>query len=188
MTDRRRTATGGFTLVELLVVIAIIAILAAVIIPSVNAGFRAAKQAKAMGQVKDLQEACHRYYAEYNRAPVPAGTKMGKGMDKMYERDPDSNASVVDILVLADNLEELSTVNPKQIRFLDMDVKGQEAYEKAKRYDDPWGNPYQILLDLSYDDRIQVTGVNGGEIKAKVAVRSAGEDGEWDTKDDIKTW
>ena len=74
MTDRQRTGTGGFTLVELLVVMGVIGLLAAIIIPSVNTGFKAAKNAKAMGQVKDLQEACHRYYAEYNRAPVPAGT------------------------------------------------------------------------------------------------------------------
>ena len=183
MTARRKVGRGGFTLVELLVVITIIGFLAAIIVPSINAGFRAAKKAKAMGQAKDLQEACHRYYAEYNRAPVPAGTKMGKGADKKYESD---NASVVNILVLADNLEDRSTVNPKLIRFLEMDVKGQEAYEKAKRYDDPWGNPYQIFLDLSYDDRI--SGMEGGEIKTKAAVRSAGADGKFDTKDDIKTW
>ena len=185
MTKRRTVGTGGFTLVELLVVITIIGLLAAIIVPSINAAFRSAKNAKAMGQAKDLKEACHRYYAEYNRAPVPKGTKMGKGTDKKYESD---NADVVDILVLADDLKDRSTVNPKLIRFLDMDAKGEEAYGKAKKYEDPWGHAYQILLDLSYDDTIQVSGVNGGEIKAKAAVRSAGADGKFDTKDDIKTW
>ena len=61
MTDRRRIGTGGFTLVELLVVMGVIGLLAAIIVPSVNVAFKAAKNAKAMGQVKDLQEACHRY-------------------------------------------------------------------------------------------------------------------------------
>lgn len=183
MTERRTVGTGGFTLVELLVVITIIGFLAAIIVPSINAAFRSAKKAKAMTQAKDLQEACHRYYAEYNRAPVPKGTTMGKGADKKYE---DDNASVVDILVLADKLQNRDVVNPKLIRFLDMDAKGEEAYQNAKKYEDPWGNAYQVFLDLSYDDRI--TDAGDGEIKAKVAVRSAGPDGKFDTQDDIKTW
>ena len=183
----RASRRQGFTLIELLVVIGIIALLAAIIVPALNGALRTATKARAMQMCKDLQGACQRYFSEYNRMPVPQGTKHGDG-DKLYEKD---NKDVVDILILADDLKALPVVNAKSIRFLDMDSKTLDAYEKDKEKGllDPWNVPYQILLDMDFDDLIEVTGVGAeGRIHAKVGVRSAGPDGEWDTKDDIQTW
>lgn len=183
----RASRRQGFTLIELLVVIAIIGLLTAIVVPSVNGAFKSAKKARAMQMCKDIQGACQRYFSEYNRMPVPQGTKHGDA-DKLYEQD---NKDVVDILILADDLKALPVVNAKSIRFLDMDSKTLEAYEKDKEKGllDPWNVPYQILLDMDFDDLIEVSGVGAeGGIHAKVGVRSAGPDGEWDTKDDIQTW
>lgn len=181
---KQESQRRGFTLIELLVVITIIGLLAAIIVPAINGAFRTAKKARAMQQCKDLQGACQRYFSEYNRMPVPQGVKHGNG-DKSYG---DDNKAVVDILILADGLANRTTVNPRNIRFLDLDAKTQEAYEdnKNKGLLDPWGEAYQILLDMDFDDRISAGGVE--EFKAKVGVRCAGPDGKWDTKDDIKTW
>lgn len=183
----RASRRQGFTLIELLVVIAIIGLLTAIVVPSVNGAFKSAKKARAMQMCKDIQGACQRYFSEYNRMPVPQGTKHGDA-DKLYEKD---NKDVVDILILADDLKALPVVNAKSIRFLDMDSKTLETYEKDKEKGllDPWDVPYQILLDMDFDDVIEVTGIGADDgIRAKVGVRSAGPDGEWGTKDDIQTW
>ena len=187
--DRSRTGCRkqGFTLIELLVVIGIIGLLAAIIVPALNGALGSAKKARAMQACKDIQGACQRYFSEYNRMPVPQGVKHGDG-DKLYEKD---NKAVVDILILSDDLQALPVVNARSIRFLDMDSKTLEAYEKDKDGGllDPWETPYQILLDMDFDDLIEVSGVGGEEgIHAKIGVRSAGPDGDWDTKDDIQTW
>ena len=182
--DRSRTGCRkqGFTLIELLVVIGIIALLAAIIIPTLNGAFGSAKKARAMQQCKDLQGACQNYFAQYNRMPVPQGTKHGAG-DKGYAQD---NKDVVDILILADGLKNREVVNSKGIRFLDMDAKTLENYGKSGEFRDPWDNPYEIYLDMDFDDRIDASGLD--EIRAKVAVRSLGPDGKKDTPDDIRTW
>jgi prepilin-type N-terminal cleavage/methylation domain-containing protein len=189
--DRTKQAAArqGFTLIELLVVIGIIALLAAIIVPALNGAFRTAKKARAMQTCKDIQGACQRYFSEYNRMPVPVKVKHGKG-DKLFEKD---NADVIDILILADDLDSPNVVNSKSIRFLDMDTKTLESYTKDKGDGllDPWNNPYRIYLDMDFDDRIDASATgsaSGDEIRAKVAVASAGDDGEWDTKDDIRTW
>ena len=183
----RASRRQGFTLIELLVVIAIIGLLTAIVVPSVNGAFKSAKKARAMQMAKDIQGACQRYFSEYNRMPVPQGVKHGDG-DKLYE---DDNKDVIDILILADDLKALPVVNAKSIRFLDMDSKTLETYEKDKEKGllDPWGVAYRIYLDMDFDDRIEVSGGSADDaIRAKVAVASAGPDGEWDTKDDIRTW
>lgn len=73
---------AGFTLIELLVVITVIGILASILIPSIRGALKSAKRARAMSQIRDLDGAVKRYFAEYNRMPVPAGM-MGQA-DKLF--------------------------------------------------------------------------------------------------------
>lgn len=201
----------GFTLIELLVVIAIIGLLAAIIVPALTGGLRAAKRARAMGQIRDLDGAIRRFISEYGVPPLPKGVKIignpdGDREDIDQEFIGDGQAQIIQILCNWDDDNwPGGKRNKKQIVFLDLDPasfmdedgKPCKTVDQMKDalinnyYQDPWGNPYGILLDLDLDDRIiglfEATAEN--PIRAKVGVYSLGEKGEAN-KDDppYKTW
>ena len=71
MMQTGRQAKRGFTLVELLVVIAIIAILAAMLLPTLSKAKDSAKKAQAKTEMQNIAAAVRQYNAEYNRYPIP---------------------------------------------------------------------------------------------------------------------
>ncbi|MDD9865821.1 MAG: prepilin-type N-terminal cleavage/methylation domain-containing protein [Verrucomicrobiales bacterium] len=71
MMQTGRQAKRGFTLVELLVVIAIIAILAAMLLPTLSKAKDSAKKAQAKTEMQNIAAAVRQYNAEYNRYPMP---------------------------------------------------------------------------------------------------------------------
>jgi prepilin-type N-terminal cleavage/methylation domain-containing protein len=175
---------AGFTLIELLVVITIIGLLAAILVPSIAGALKGAKKARAMGQIKDLDGAIKRYFAEYNKMPVPTGNG---GVDKLLTGA--EQAKVIQILI-----NVTTNLNPKQIVFLDLDpasfgvkttVEMLAALASGKPYQDPWKADYGILMDLNFDEKI--TGTPYGDIRAKVAVYSGGENGDT-ANPPYKTW
>ncbi len=190
----------GFTLIELLVVITIIGLLAAILVPSIMGAMKSAKRARALGQIRDLDAAVKRYFAEYGRMPVPAG--LNGGPDRVFTGA--EQAAVIEILI---NNPQDPGLNPKKIVFLDLDpasfldadgdpLKSVEEMKQQLRdgtpYRDPWakvGEPeadYGILMDLNFDDKITDTPPYG-EIRAKAAVFSSGEDRNVDDPP-YKTW
>ncbi|MEE2947256.1 MAG: prepilin-type N-terminal cleavage/methylation domain-containing protein [Verrucomicrobiota bacterium] len=64
-------AGHAFTLVELLVVIGIIAILAAMILPTLGKAKDSAKKAQAKSEMQNISGAVRAYEAEYSRFPIP---------------------------------------------------------------------------------------------------------------------
>ena len=188
---RMRKAGAGFTLIELLVVITIIGLLAAIIIPSIAGALKSAKRARAMSQVKDLDGAVKRYFAEYGRMPVPAG--QNGGADRLYTGS--DQAKVIEILINVNTNE-----NTRKIVFLDLDpasFKGSDGkplktvaemlaqLKSGTPYQDPWGTDYGILMDLNFDEKI--SGTAFGDIRAKSAVYSGGE-AKNVTDPPYKTW
>lgn len=178
-------ARQGFTLIELLVVIAIIGLLAGILIPGLNGAFRAAEKRRALGQMKDLEGAFKAYFTEYGEF-----SPGWEDSDKGYST---KNFEVVNALLNIDTAAgqgKTKGVNYKGIVFLELDAGAREIYDDKGEFRDPWGNPYEILLDLNFDDEIAAgTGKNQTKaIKSKVAVQTAGADGKWGTKDDLRTW
>ncbi|MEO2049237.1 MAG: DUF1559 domain-containing protein [Pirellulales bacterium] len=68
--QRRRSLSGGFTLVELLVVIAIIGILVALLLPAVQAARAAARRTQCVNQLKQIGLAIQNFHAARKRIPM----------------------------------------------------------------------------------------------------------------------
>ena len=171
-------------MIELLVVITVIGLLASILVPSIAGALKGSKKARAMSQIKDLDGAVKRYFAEYGKMPVPAGNG---GPDQVFTGS--AQAHVMEILIGL-NAER----NPKQMVFLDLDpvsfgVKTVEEMQTllagGTPYRDPWGHDYGILMDLNFDE--EITGTPFGDIRAKVGVYSGGENNLADHPP-YKTW
>ena len=199
----RRQARAAFTLIELLVVIAIIGSLAAILIPSINKARGAALRARALGQIQDLDSAIKRFFEEYGRMPMPQGMKFTASI-RDISCTTEEQAQIIQVLLNKDDWNT-DKQNKRQIVFLDLDPgsfrdpDGEPCKTEdqmilsllSNGYQDPWGTPYGILLDLTLDDKIEVPpyGTAENPVRAKCGVYSYGD--KKDTSVDIpplKTW
>ena len=154
----------AFTLVELLVVIAIIGMLAAILLPVVVSAIKRAEISRARSEMMSIVSAINAYANEYG--VMPAGTANGSN-DCVYVGEWGSNKAnyICNILRAID-----TTNNPKRIVFLEIPEKSMQGectiqghphtYTSDEGYFlDPWGNPYAIVMDTSFDG--QIGGPNG---------------------------
>ncbi len=158
MSNKNRLA---FTLIELLVVIAIIGILMALLFPVVGGALEAARRAKAKNDVVQLAIAVKAYQTEYGKLPTQVvsfddGPEAGQGWFQ------GNNDEILRVLT-GENFDNL---NPRKIVFLEVrPAKGSAATPKDGlsadgKFYDPWGTPYAIKLDTSYNNALEYYGVN----------------------------
>jgi prepilin-type N-terminal cleavage/methylation domain-containing protein len=76
LTFQRPPFKRAFTLIELLVVIAIIAILAAILLPTLSIAMTHAKKTQAKLAVSQIANAVEQYQSQYSRMPVPSGVQQ----------------------------------------------------------------------------------------------------------------
>lgn len=178
-----RRLRAGFTLVELLVVIAIIAILAAMLLPALAAAKKAAMKKRALIEVTDLVNAINSYDSTYGRFPVNKAEQTAAGVNDFTcgligfgsgaganGFSFDNNNSVVAILMDMEKYPDGTLTpnnghvyNPKSIKPLNAKPSGYDpltndpnppgGVDNSGVYRDPWGNPYIITMDTSYDDQ-----------------------------------
>lgn len=185
---------GGFTLIELLVVVSIIAVLAA-------AGFgvglkvqNTARKKTAEAAAQAIVQAVNSYYSDNGSMPVPQGVSSTEGGTSFTTNSADG----IKILnILAGNEDQ---VNTRQVKYLTTtEAKGKKGglvYNQSGRevtgMFDPWGNPYTVVLDTNYEERLEVS-LGGSRAKVplngrRCAVYSPGQDKKLGTGDDVKTW
>ena len=193
MKNQSRRRSHGFTLIELLVVISIIAVLAAAGFAAGNAAILKARKVTCLSTATAIESSVNNFYTEYGSMP-----KNGD-QDATVETDDD-----IDLLNVLLGLEGTGTnvLNTRSIRFLSVregkGKKGGLIYSTGgstvQGLYDPWGGPYNVRLDMDYDERLTVKPKAGTQVTLngkRVAVWSDGQDGVNSTgkaSDDVKTW
>lgn len=181
----------GFTLVELLVVIAIIAILAAILMPAMNAALKKAAMAQAQTEVKSVEAAAKAYFNEYSRFPhIP--TTMPNDYSYSYNtgNQSDDNVNLMNVLrSIASPNGNLNFINNmRKIVFLEV----SENSLANGSFVDPWGtneaSQYRITLDTDFDNVCEPPSSIGNVTNRSVIVWSAGPDGQVNTADDVTSW
>ncbi len=190
-----RRSKRGFTLIELLVVIGIIAILASLAFPVTQAVLQRAYKLKAQATVKDIQVAINNYVTEYNRLP-----QQGNAEAPMMT---DGSSTLVSVLMGEESSSSQNNMNPRGIQFLNVNMaknKRGGLVDNGGQLSllDNWGNPYYVIMDGNYDNKVANPDVQNDDqnvsrdaapqLRTRAAVFSMGPDGEQNTKDDIVSW
>lgn len=130
-----------FTLIELLVVIAIIGILAGLVFPAVGAVRDKGKMSRAQTECQNLKVAIANYETEF--ACWPAKTS--------------GNDALVSSSEYAAMCRALAGTNSRKMVFFEPNSN----YKESEGFLDPWGNPYQVILDANFDNKLDKSVFNG---------------------------
>ncbi len=173
-----KNSASGFTLVEMLVVVAIIALLAAILIPSLGGAQKTARKRKAELECNAIKTAVEQFHGDFHYMPWKVkNDKERVGADSWAE-DAADQKDVMDILRGENKLGKA------YLEVSSRDTKGDEGV-----FYDPWGNPYRIGIDRNLDQQVDY---KGKTYKARVLVISLGPDGEESDgngkDDDIRTF
>jgi prepilin-type N-terminal cleavage/methylation domain-containing protein len=202
-------AVRGFTLVELLVVITIIVILAGAGFSAGNSAIQKAKKTTCLAAATAIESAVNNFYTEYGSMPSDQSTDTQPSAP-LKTNDDTTGVSLLTALLGLEPSTASPMYNPRKLKFLSAKQSKSKPRDAVKRdgivYDendddkpegmyDPWGGPFNIIMDLDYDEKISVktkaettTATLNGR---RVAVWSDGADGisaSGKAADDVKTW
>ena len=180
-------------MIEMLVVIGIIALLATMAVPAANVVMGKVKRVRTQAALKDLTVGIKAYQTEYSRYPVPSGYSSETPV-------PLSQGSGVLKVLLGVNEQNMNT---RGIVFIEPPpakngAGGLTGDQGSYGYMDMWGEPYYVVMDVNYDNKIQNPDVanmdrdvsNGApqQLITGAIAYSVGEDKKVNTKDDVVSW
>ena len=177
----RETRRSGFTLVEMLVVVAVIAILAAILIPSIGSARKAAQRRKAELECNAIKTAVEQFFSDFKYMPWgdPDDAKARVGADQWAEEAADQK----NVLAFLRGENKLGK-SYLEVSSRDSKASAEDEEDEGVFYD-PWKNLYRIGMDRNLDQQVDY---QNKTYKARVLVISNGPDGEPDTDDDIRTF
>jgi type II secretory pathway pseudopilin PulG len=186
---------GAFTLIELLVVITIVIVLVGLTFPAYQGVQKRARTTQVKNDLMQIITAIKGYYVEYGKYPLAPSWEQGhdvtfaadsyqdqlfnvlrangSGRDDPASNNPDDNE------------------NPRRIRFMDIPVAKNpsnptsgivpdNAAVNRGMFVDPWGKPYVVRIDGSYDSQLSnpySSNAGPSVLRYDVTVWSFGPDG-----------
>jgi prepilin-type N-terminal cleavage/methylation domain-containing protein len=187
-----RRAPQAFSLIELLIVITIIAMLAGLVVSGANSAIRRARDLSCATAARGVNQGIRDYEVDYNRLPI-----TGNVGEQVIELT--SGSSLLAVL-LGSNEGKL---NPQRIRYIEPQqgksgAGGLVGDEGGYALMDPWGMPFQVVIDADGDGRIANPDQQNSDSKTaadapatlltKAIVYSFGADKIAFTKDDVRSW
>lgn len=184
----RRRSTRRFSKAEAVFVLALLLIVVSVVMPTTMYLRHRYSLDVAMSDINDLREACDRFFEEYGVWPT---AYPGEAGDVWYGRLL-PNYEVMNALRAIDGQgNDGHSVNPRRLVLIELRKAegGSSGLTEEGNFLDPWGMPYQIVLDSDYNNVCEVAGSIYAKVKDRGMIAwSFGPDRRPDTKDDILSW
>lgn len=144
--------------------------------------------ALARSDLRAVCDAARTYFAEYGTWP----TDLSGGIEDVRYGKELSNRDVLNALRAQDGPGNLGhRTNKRRISFLEVPPyqPGLSGLDAEGELLDPWGRPYQLLIDASLDNVCRSsTTVYGRREGEGFMMWSCGPDGMSDTRDDLRSW
>ena len=181
----------AFTLLELLVVLSIIGVLAAIATPVTGRVINQARKTECNQQISNLITAINGYQLEYGHIPINTG---GGSESTILKTNNGNGRELIKCLIGEDNA---TFGNPRGITFLEpkhteSQKGGWDSTAGSEGLYDPWGNPFEILLDQDFDKSIMPTPLdeaNTTVVRREILILSRGRKNDIDeVEDDLFSW
>jgi prepilin-type N-terminal cleavage/methylation domain-containing protein len=186
--------TRAFTFIELLVTMVLVAILAGLAYPAYTSVMERARKTQAKNDLTQIVTAVNAYYTEYGKYPVVTDdTPLTDNFDLFFTlRAVAMGANGSDVL----NPRKIVFITPPDAQDLTLPKSGIAAQDvtaivggvptvviSAGSFVDPWGTPYRVAIDGTYDNQIANpyttnTGAGTSPLHIGVISWSAGKDGK----------
>jgi type II secretory pathway pseudopilin PulG len=174
---------------ELLLAAGLVVVFLAIAVPAVATARQQRRLWRVAVDLAVVVKAIDRYYNEYRTWP---SLRMGDDKDTRYGAGR-PNVEIMRVLRAEPGAGNPAHVlNPNRIAFLPLllEEEGLDPNLGANGdYRDPWGTPYQVVLDTNADESCLAEGSGYGvQADQDLLVWSCGPDRESDTADDILAW
>ncbi len=199
----------AFTVIELLVVILIIGILIGFAFPAFQGVLERAKKVQAKNDLTQIVTAVNAFYTEYGKYPVNVASGnttdafFGTGTTPTGDTSYGNNDVLIDVLrnntSSTNNSATVTLLNPRQIVFISPPDARNSTQPKAGvatqavtvngisipigAFVDPWGMPYNVEIDTSYNNSVpnpygalSVGGAGADPVSQGVIAWSLGKD------------
>lgn len=183
---KKGLSTGAWVAIAVAVVVLIlggVGVLAASGFAAGSSAINRAKKASTLAMARELENSINQFYNEYGALPEPGSTKMSR--DVVFDTSGPEGQQVLSVVM--GNEPGPALQNSHKLRFFTARAgaggKGGliPLPSGLSELRDPWGNPYQIIIDGDYDEALTPPASSGTASPVKgrrVLVYSLGRDGK----------